>query len=201
MSSFPFIVRARLPEPPLSPRVELDGRVKLEQAAELAEELKASRGGFATGGTRAGGGGHAAPQGIHLGRVELDVGGLRNATSVESLRRITHTFLDAYYSGRYPVEESGDSSVFIDRDGRLFEHVLEYLRDDVVTEWQEDAGTTDMGLLRRMKREFGFYSVEVAAEKGPAAGEGMAFVVGGENTECRGKINRGALRRCHRHVE
>ena len=37
----------------------------------------------------------------------------------------------------------------------------------------------DVGLLRRLKREFGFYSVDVVAEEGPAAGEGLAYVVGG----------------------
>ena len=56
--------------------------------------------------------------------------------------------------------------------------MLEYLRDGVVTVAQEDARTVDVGLLRRLKREFGFYSVEVVAE-GPAAGEGLAYAVGG----------------------
>ena len=49
-----------------------------------------------------------------------------------------------------------DGRVFIDRDERLFEHVLEYLRDSVVTVAQEDAGMVDVGLLRRLRREFGF---------------------------------------------
>ena len=102
-------------------------------------------------------------------------------TSVETLRRIPHTFFDAYFSGRYAVDDTDDGAVFIDRDGRLFEHVLEYLRDGVVSVSQEDARTVDVGLLRRLKREFGFYSVEVAAEEGPAAGEGVAYLFGGED--------------------
>ena len=112
------------------------------------------------------------------GRVELDVGGVRYVTSVETLRRVPHTFFDAYFSGRYAVDETEDGAVFIDRDGRLFEHVLEYLRDGEITVTQEDARIVDVGLLRRLKREFGFYSLEVVAE-GPGAGEGMAYVVGG----------------------
>ena len=115
----------------------------------------------------------------HEGRVELDVGGVRYVSSVETLRRVPHTFFDAYFSGRYAVDETDDGAVFIDRDGRLFEHVLEYLRDSVVTVAQEDARTVDVGLLRRLKREFGFYSVEVVADEGPAAGEGVAYVFGG----------------------
>ena len=69
----------------------------------------------------------------HEGRVELDVGGMRYVTSVETLRRVPHTFFDAYFSGRYEVDRCEDGSVFIDRDGSLFGHVLEYLRDGVVS--------------------------------------------------------------------
>ena len=37
-----------------------------------------------------------------------------------------------------------------------------------------------MGRLRRLRREFGFYSIEVVAEEGlGAAGEGMAYVLDG----------------------
>ena len=55
----------------------------------------------------------------HKGRVELDVGGVRYVTSVETLRRVPWTFFDAYFSGRYQLDRSEDSSVtvFIDRDG------------------------------------------------------------------------------------
>jgi hypothetical protein len=39
---------------------------------------------------------HAA----HEGRVELNIGGFRFETSVQTLRRLPHTFFDAYFSGR-----------------------------------------------------------------------------------------------------
>jgi hypothetical protein len=35
------------------------------------------------------------------GRVELNIGGYRFEMSVETLRRVPHTFSDAYFSGRY----------------------------------------------------------------------------------------------------
>ena len=35
------------------------------------------------------------------GRVELNIGGYRFQTSVQTLRRVPHTFFDAYFSGRY----------------------------------------------------------------------------------------------------
>ena len=67
------------------------------------------------------------------GRVELEVGGRRFVTSVQTLRRAKGTFFDAYFSGRYAMDRAEDGSVFIDRDGEAFGHVLEYLRDGVVS--------------------------------------------------------------------
>jgi N-acetylneuraminic acid mutarotase len=104
----------------------------------------------------------------HEGRVELDVGGVRYVTSAETLRRVPWTFFGAYFRGRYQLDRSEDGSIFIDRDGSLFGHVLEYLRDGVVS----IAEDVDLGLLRRLKREFGFYSIDVLSK-------GAAYVMGG----------------------
>ena len=66
------------------------------------------------------------------GRVELEVGGRRFVTSVQTLRRVKGTYFDAYFSGRYAMELAEDGSVFIDRDGEAFGHLLEYLRTGMV---------------------------------------------------------------------
>ena len=98
-------------------------RAKLEQAEKEAEELKA-KGLAEVAEQRAALEREVAAMQRHQeqseGRVELDVGGVRYVTSVETLRRIPHTFFDAYFSGRYAVDETDDGAVFIDRDGRLF---------------------------------------------------------------------------------
>jgi hypothetical protein len=65
------------------------------------------------------------------GRVELNIGGYRFETSVQTLRRLPHTFFDAYFSGRYVQDVCDDGSIFVDRDGEHFGHVLEYS----VTAW------------------------------------------------------------------
>jgi hypothetical protein len=67
------------------------------------------------------------------GRVELNIGGYRFETSVQTLRRLPHTFFDAYFSGRYVQDVCDDGSIFVDRDGEHFGHVLEYMRDGVVS--------------------------------------------------------------------
>jgi hypothetical protein len=108
------------------------------------------------------------------GRVELNIGGYRFETSVQTLRRVPHTFFDAYFSGRYAQDVCADGSIFVDRDGKHFGHMLEHMRDGVESVAALDASKLDIGLLRALKREFGFYCIELMAEL-----EEVLFVVGG----------------------
>jgi hypothetical protein len=95
-------------------------------------------------------------------------------TSVQTLRWLPHTFFDAYFSGRYAMDRSEDGSIFIDRDGEHFGQVLEYLRDGVLSVAERDAVDLDVSVLRWLKREMGFYCIELMAEP-----QEVAFAVGG----------------------
>jgi hypothetical protein len=85
------------------------------------------------------------------GRVELNVGGYRFRTSVQALRRIPNTFFDAYFSGRYAQDVCDDGSIFVDRDGEHFGHVLEYMRDGHVSVPAPGA-CPSVSLLHALKR-------------------------------------------------
>lgn len=61
--------------------------------------------------------------------IELDVGGARFKTSMSTLTSVPDSMLGAMFSGRFELNRQADGSVFIDRDGRLFVHVLNWLRD------------------------------------------------------------------------
>jgi hypothetical protein len=98
------------------------------------------------------------------GHVELNIGGYRFETSVQTLRRVPHTFFDAYFSGRYAPDVCNDGSIFVDRDGEHFGHVLEYMRDGMVSVAEAGAGPS-VSLLRLLKREFGFYCIELCVEQ------------------------------------
>jgi hypothetical protein len=98
------------------------------------------------------------------GRVELNIGGRRFETSVQTLRRVPHTFFDACFSGRYAQDVCNDGSIFVDRDGEHFGHILEYMRDGVVSVAAQEASELDISLLRALMREFGFYCIELVAE-------------------------------------
>ena len=67
------------------------------------------------------------------GMVVLNVGGDRYTTSVETLTREKDTFFTALFSKQWQLEKDPkDDSIFIDRNGKLFAHILEYLRTNVV---------------------------------------------------------------------
>jgi N-acetylneuraminic acid mutarotase len=72
------------------------------------------------------------------------------------------------------MDRSDDGSIFIDRDGKHFGQVLEYLCDGVVSVAERDASELDVGKLRWLKREFGFYCIELYADP-----QELAFAVGG----------------------
>jgi hypothetical protein len=119
------------------------------------------------------------------GRVVLDIGGYRYTTSVQTLRRLPGTFFDAYFSGRYTMDRSEDGSIFIDRDGKHFGQVLEYLRDSVVSVAEKDISELDVGELRWLKREFAFYCIELNANP-----QEVALAVGGMGAKWLASIER-----------
>jgi N-acetylneuraminic acid mutarotase len=98
------------------------------------------------------------------GRVNINIGGYNFETSVQTLRRVPHTFFDAYFSGRYSQDVCRDGSIFVDRDGEHFGHILEYMRDGVLSV-AEPGAQPSVDLLRKLKREFGFYCIDLAAEQ------------------------------------
>jgi hypothetical protein len=111
------------------------------------------------------------------GHVELNVGGYRFETSVQTLRQLPHTFFDAYFSGRYAQDVCADGSIFIDRDGEHFGQVLQYLRDGVVAMAEQEASELNVSVLRWLKREFGFYCIDLFADE--SAVVESVYVVGG----------------------
>ena len=63
------------------------------------------------------------------GMVVLNVGGVKHMTSVDTLIREKDTFFTALFSKQWTIErDDNDRSIFIDRNGKLFTHILEYLR-------------------------------------------------------------------------
>ncbi|CAF1062656.1 unnamed protein product [Adineta steineri] len=89
--------------------------------------------------------------------ITLNVGGVRYIANVDILIRENDTFFAALFSGRWQLKQDpNDNSVFIDGDGELFKHILEYFRTNSVF---SDIMTNE-SLLRRLIREADYFCIE-----------------------------------------
>lgn len=63
--------------------------------------------------------------------LTLNVGGILYTTRKSTLQSIDNTFIDILVSGRFKPTLDAQQNIFIDRDGTLFKHILNFLRDPV----------------------------------------------------------------------
>ena len=63
--------------------------------------------------------------------INLNIGGHKFTTSLQTLRSDNSSMLGVMFSGRHPIIKQGDGSIFIDRDGRHFHVILNYLRGTI----------------------------------------------------------------------
>jgi hypothetical protein len=93
--------------------------------------------------------------------IVLSVGGHRFETSRQTLTSVSGTYLASMFSGRFPLTPNAEGAYFIDRDGRHFHYILNFLRDPVeryklnadLTEGQREELMVELeyfGLLDRM---------------------------------------------------
>ena len=85
--------------------------------------------------------------------VSLDVGGTHFKTSLSTLLS-GDTMLSAMFSGRIPPEKDGNGMIFIDRDGKHFNRILNFLRDGVVALPETDTE------VEELKKEAQYYCIE-----------------------------------------
>ncbi|ESP02538.1 hypothetical protein LOTGIDRAFT_85331, partial [Lottia gigantea] len=60
--------------------------------------------------------------------IPLNVGGVIFMTRLSTLLRYPDSMLAAMFSGRYQVDKDKDDHFFLDSNGNIFGHILEYLR-------------------------------------------------------------------------
>ena len=72
---------------------------------------------------------------VHFGEnIKIDVGGRIFKTSLKTLRKEPESVLALMFSEKFDLKKEDDGSFFIDRDGTVFHHVLNYLRDGEILE-------------------------------------------------------------------
>lgn len=85
--------------------------------------------------------------------IYLNVGGMSYHTPPAHLTKFVGSRLEMMFSGRHAVQKDDKGDYFIDRDGRLFKHVMNFLRDDQL---EPPADTTK---LRLLKQEFDYFGL------------------------------------------
>jgi hypothetical protein len=135
--------------------------------------------------------------------IKLNVGGRTYTTSKTTLTRYDDSLLGRMFSGRHDLATDEEGRVFVDRNGELFEHVLDFLREG--TAWVAPEDTT---LMIRLEKEFDYFQLPFNVELltpspsmalVPTAGNAAEreataiFVVGGRNGE--GTLTAGVVER------
>jgi len=70
------------------------------------------------------------PRNYNVERVQLDIGGYHYSTSVNTLTTFPGTYFGRLFGETFPTHLVGtDGRIFLDRDGRHFRYILNFLRD------------------------------------------------------------------------
>ncbi|XP_028989040.1 BTB/POZ domain-containing protein KCTD21-like [Betta splendens] len=91
--------------------------------------------------------------------VSLNVGGEVYATTLDTLTRCRDSMLGAMFTGQLPVVKDARGNVFIDRDGKVFRHILNFLRSSSL---DLPESFTELALLRR---EADFFQIHPLLEE------------------------------------
>ena len=63
--------------------------------------------------------------------VSLNVGGSLFTTRLSTLLSSPNSMLATMFSGSYPMDQDSNGRYFIDREGKHFSYILNYLRDPI----------------------------------------------------------------------
>ena len=91
---------------------------------------------------------------IQDSKIKLDVGGKYFNTSTATLTKEADSMLASMFSGRFPIKKDEEGRVFIDRDGSVFDIILDYLRDG------EFEAPEDTKILNKLLRDVKYYGLQ-----------------------------------------
>eukprot|EP01125_Pyxidicula_operculata_P014605 TRINITY_DN4883_c0_g1_i1.p1 TRINITY_DN4883_c0_g1~~TRINITY_DN4883_c0_g1_i1.p1 ORF type:complete len:280 (-),score=51.94 TRINITY_DN4883_c0_g1_i1:58-897(-) len=66
--------------------------------------------------------------------VSLNIGGVIYTTTKNTLQKHKGTMLDSMFSGRHNLTKDSSGNYFLDRDGKSFRYILNYLRNGYLTD-------------------------------------------------------------------
>ncbi|XP_043932962.1 BTB/POZ domain-containing protein KCTD11 [Protopterus annectens] len=86
--------------------------------------------------------------------ITLNVGGSLYTTTLETLTKYPNSMLGVMFKGQLPTMTDSHGRYFIDRDGKAFRYILNYLRTSFL-DLPEDYSETEL-----LKREADFYQIQ-----------------------------------------
>ncbi|XP_023274746.1 BTB/POZ domain-containing protein KCTD21-like [Seriola lalandi dorsalis] len=91
--------------------------------------------------------------------VSLNVGGEIYTTTLDTLTRCRDSMLGAMFTGQIPMLRDSKGNIFIDRDGKVFRYILNYLRSSSL---DLPDGFSELALLQR---EADFFQIHPLLEE------------------------------------
>lgn len=89
-------------------------------------------------------------------QIDLNIGGTRYSTSLTTLQSVPGSVLSAMFSEKYSMEPNKAGEYFIDRCGRHFYLILNFLRDRVPADYK---GGMSKAHLKELKKEVEYYGL------------------------------------------
>ena len=92
--------------------------------------------------------------------VTLNVGGQTFTTTTATLTNYPDTMLGAMFSGRHALIQDKNGTYFIDRDGRHFHEILNFLRGSTASTYEMLEQRLSPGALEELKVEADYYGMK-----------------------------------------
>ena len=87
--------------------------------------------------------------------IKLDVGGVLYKTTKDTLTKYQDSMLAFMFSGRHPLQPDENGYHFIDRDGKIFEYILKFLRDDNI-----NLDDVPKNIIKNIMDEAEYYNIQ-----------------------------------------
>ena len=89
--------------------------------------------------------------------IDLNVGGRKFTTSLQTMTAEPQSILGMMFSGHHIIKKQADGSIFLDRDGTHFDIILNYLRGNIKSREQLP---DDRNILSHLSCEAQYYQLK-----------------------------------------
>jgi hypothetical protein len=89
--------------------------------------------------------------------IYLNVGGTKFMTTKQTLTSQGENFFSSMFSGKFPIIQESDGTIFIDRDAKYFSYILNFLRDP---RWTPETSALGKREVQELLLEAEYYQID-----------------------------------------